>query len=804
MRKQKTLLCYGIARDDEARPPTPSVEKDSESGSSSGARADRGVCGDTSGDTSEPVSPIPVSHSSTSSSSTSVSEAASCALESDVVCSAYCCDPHRDTPNQPTATSLLAATKRVQGVGKSKQARMVQKEWFVRYPWLSLCETKQKLFCFYCQNAERRKLVTFSTKGEDAFTKTGFCNWKKAGERLNKHEGSQVHAESCMKLKNVVNVSDMIVESNRVEQAKRRKMLLKQLSSLRFLLRQGLAVRGHEEGEGNLLQLLVLQSEDDPDLSSWLRDRKYLSPDILNEQIRLMADSVLRGLLSEMRLAPWFSILADEATDVKFNEQMCIAIRWVDETYEVQEGPLGLIQVPSTDAGTLTAAMKDVLIRCMLPLGQCRGQAYDGASNMSGRLNGVAARIKSEQPSALHVHCLAHSLNLCLQDAARTCTYVRDALELTREIVILIKCSAKRSHLFEIMKSQLSPDTMDLRPLCPTRWTVRTGAIGAILSNYSTLCTVLNDVHLSGRDEYAMKAGGYLTLLEKFGTFFGLKLSFFVFSVTEQLSITLQGQNTTLYEAKHASSLSESYLRKQRSDSAYDVFYDNILKESQNLTAEPVLPRQRKLPKRLDNGADSYEFQSPKDYFRQKYFEVLDIVTNEINRRFDQRDFCVASDLEKMIIDAANGNVNTIPETVRSMYEKDLDMSRLFTHLNMLPDIVKQYNHSSAVSLRKITTVQTVCSLMNEVPGAKSLCSELHRALQILLTIPVTTATSERTFSVMRRLKTYLRSSMTQERLNHVLILHCYKSRTDAINLEQVAHSFITSNERRILFFGTV
>ena len=94
MRKQKTLLCYGIARDDEARPPTPSVEKDSESGSSSGARADRGVCGDTSGDTSEPVSPIPVSHSSTSSSSTSVSEAASCALESDVVCSAYCCDPH--------------------------------------------------------------------------------------------------------------------------------------------------------------------------------------------------------------------------------------------------------------------------------------------------------------------------------------------------------------------------------------------------------------------------------------------------------------------------------------------------------------------------------------------------------------------------------------------------------------------------------------------------------------------------------------------------------------------------------------
>ena len=95
-----------------------------------------------------------------------------------------------------------------------------------------------------------------------------------------------------------------------------------------------------------------------------------------------MADSVLRGLLSDIRSSTWFAILADEATDIKFNEQMCVAIRWVDEVYEVHEGPLGLIQVPHTDAGTLTTAIKDILIRCMLPLGQCRGHAYDGASKI--------------------------------------------------------------------------------------------------------------------------------------------------------------------------------------------------------------------------------------------------------------------------------------------------------------------------------------------------------------------------------------------------------------------------------------
>ena len=50
------------------------------------------------------------------------------------------------------------------------------------------------------------------------------------------------------------------------EQKENRDMLLKQLSSLRYLARQGLAIRGHSEKEGNLMQLLLLGSEDNPQL----------------------------------------------------------------------------------------------------------------------------------------------------------------------------------------------------------------------------------------------------------------------------------------------------------------------------------------------------------------------------------------------------------------------------------------------------------------------------------------------------------------------------------------------------------
>ncbi|ESN91119.1 hypothetical protein HELRODRAFT_153353, partial [Helobdella robusta] len=61
---------------------------------------------------------------------------------------------------------------------------------------------------------------------------------------------------------------------------------------------------------------------------------------------------------------------------------------------------------------------------------------------------------------------------------------------------------------------------------------------------------------------------------------------------------------------------------------------------------------------------------------------------------------------------------------------------------------------------------------------------------KIFLTIPVTTCSSERSFSVLRRLKTYLRSTTSQQRLNHLAILHCYKERTHNLSIEDLYKEF--------------
>ena len=125
----------------------------------------------------------------------------------------------------------------------------------------------------------------------------------------------------------------------------------------------------------------------------------------------------------------FFSLIADEATDILHNEQVCIAVRWVDSNYAIYEQALGLVQLLDTKALTLFSVIKDCLIRCSLPITSCVGQAHDGASNMSGVRNGVQALMKREADTCLYVHCFAHSLNLCIQDVVRRCDLLANCIE---------------------------------------------------------------------------------------------------------------------------------------------------------------------------------------------------------------------------------------------------------------------------------------------------------------------------------------------------------------------------------------
>ena len=100
-------------------------------------------------------------------------------------------------------------------------------------------------------------------------------------------------------------------------------------------------------------------STDCPQLALWLKKQDYISPAVVNEIITLCGHAILRQLLVQVRAANYFSLIADEATDISHNEQMCIAVCWVDAGYTINEAALGLVQLPDTKALTLFSVIKD-------------------------------------------------------------------------------------------------------------------------------------------------------------------------------------------------------------------------------------------------------------------------------------------------------------------------------------------------------------------------------------------------------------------------------------------------------------
>ena len=101
----------------------------------------------------------------------------------------------------------------------------------------------------------------------------------------------------------------------------------------------------------------------------------------------------------------------------------------------------------------------------------------------------------------------------------------------------------------------------------------------------------------------------------------------------------------------------------------------------------------------------------------------------------------------------------TIPPKIHDLYNKDIDMRKLERQLRVLPDLL----NSCPDIVSKVTRVRTLANMLAAAPLASSMLSEVDKLVRIYLTIPITTATGERSLSAVRCIKTYLRSAAPQQ-----------------------------------------
>ena len=285
-----------------------------------------------------------------------------------------------------------------------------------------------------------------------------------------------------------------------------------------------------------------------------------------------------------------------------------------------------------------------------------------------------------------------------------------------------------------------------------------------------------------------------------YNTLFGLQLSKKILKITDNLSRTLQKQKMSAAEGQAVAELTVRTLKAMRTEASFALFFD-LVGRFRELTGTdpPVLPRKRRAPQRYEVGsAEGSHSTTVEDHYRPQYYEALDIAIASITNRFDQPGYQMYRNLECLLIGAANGQVfDQFFESVTTFYKEDFDRALLSAQLQNLGTWFADSDKTRTVSLGECVAFLRDLSLPQ-----KSFFSEVCHLARLILVMPATNAVSERSFSAMRRLKTYLRSTMRQSRLNHCLLLNINREKVDQLDIDVIADEFVRGNEHRLRQFG--
>ncbi|KAJ8875224.1 hypothetical protein PR048_023119 [Dryococelus australis] len=162
---------------------------------------------------------------------------------------------------------------------------------------------------------------------------------------------------------------------------------------------------------------------------------------------------------------------------------------------------------------------------------------------------------------------------------------------------------------------------------------------------------------------------------------------------------------------------------------------------------------------------------TPKEKLRKEFYEIVDLLVNELKRRFDQCGMKKLIKLENVILSSIKQDPPS-PEELQLelvVHSFDFNIDLLYAQLLMFKTVIPEDNISGVVCIAR--------KLKNKSAMVQTLLRELKKLIMLILTIPASTASSERSFSDLRCLKTYLRANVSQERLNHLLVAQIHGSR---------------------------
>ncbi|XP_058783208.1 uncharacterized protein LOC131657874 [Vicia villosa] len=689
--------------------------------------------------------------------------------------------------------------------GKEDHQRRFQHAWFSLFPsWLEYSPSEDAAYCLPCYLFSKRPS---GRPGSDVFISIGFRGWKKARNGKNcaflKHivkDPCSPHNNAMKACQDLLNqdahIRNIVQAQSSIYIMKNRLRLKTSIDTVRWLTFQACAFRGHDESTTSLNQ----------------GNCKYTSHLIQKEILHILSSRVKKYIREEIGDSK-FCIIVDEARDESKQEQMSLVLRFVDKDGFIQERFFGLARVNDTTSSTLKQKVCDILSLHNLDVSNIRGQGYDGASNMRGEWNGLQALFMKDCPYSYYVHCFAHRLQLALVTASREVKPIHQFFEkLTLSVNVV--CSSKKRHdelqasqldeiehlleIGEIVTGKGENQIGTLKRAGDTRWGSHFSSISSLINMYEVTCSVSRKFAKEGLS-YASRgdADSAYNYLKSFDFIFILHL-IEIMGTTNVLCQALQQQSQDVVNAMHLVCSTKTLIQELREIRWNELFatvksfcekHDIEIHDLNDVRSTTRFGRSR-----LEENQVTIEH-----YFRVEiFFTTIDKQLQELNNRFSEQaiDLLTLSCALAPTDNYKAFNLDTICTLVEKYYPMDFNEQEKTNLKFQLRHFIIDARQAS--SLNNLSTIQELCSSLVAIEK-KEIYYLIDRLLRLIMTLPVSTTTTERSFSTMKIIKTRLRNKMEADFLGDSMTVNIEREIAASIDSETNIDDFKLLKTRRAL-----